>query len=147
MSVYLTSITKGMTFCVQDEAQNSPVITGHALCFHFQIGDILGTASNIDIKYIPCTISCFALFCVNIPDSKVRVANMRPTWGLVARGGPHVGLKNIAIRDIMISYWFHVLYLPGAWITTIGWCLCCPPIRSQIWTFLLANADFNTERS
>ena len=33
------------------------------------------------------------------PDSKVRVANMGPTWVLAAPGGPHVGPMNLAIRD------------------------------------------------
>ena len=32
------------------------------------------------------------------PDSKVRVANMGPTWILAAPGGPHVGPMNLAIR-------------------------------------------------
>ena len=33
------------------------------------------------------------------PDSKVRVANMGPTWVLAAPGEPHVGTMNLAIRD------------------------------------------------
>ena len=33
-----------------------------------------------------------------LPDSKVRVANMGPTWVLAAPGGPHVGPMNLAIR-------------------------------------------------
>ena len=35
----------------------------------------------------------------NIPDSKVHVAHMGPTWVLSAPGGPHVGPMNLAIRD------------------------------------------------
>ena len=36
----------------------------------------------------------------NTPDSKVRGANMGPTRVLSAPGGPHVGLINLAIRDV-----------------------------------------------
>ena len=36
----------------------------------------------------------------NIPDSKVHVANMGPTWVLSAPGEPHVGPMNFAIKDI-----------------------------------------------
>ena len=35
------------------------------------------------------------------PDSKVRVANMGPTWFLAAPGGPHVGPMNLAIRVVI----------------------------------------------
>ena len=34
-----------------------------------------------------------------IPDSKVHMANMGPTWVLSAPDGPHVGPMNLAIRD------------------------------------------------
>ena len=34
-----------------------------------------------------------------IPDSKVRVASIVPTWVLSAPGAPHVGPMNLAIRD------------------------------------------------
>ena len=34
-----------------------------------------------------------------IPDSKVHVANMGPTWVLSAPDEPHVGPMNLAIRD------------------------------------------------
>ena len=43
-----------------------------------------------------------------IPDSKVHGANMGPTWVLSAPGGPHVGLMNLAIRDViamLLSGW------------------------------------------
>ena len=39
----------------------------------------------------------------NIPDSKVHVANMGPTWVLSAQGGPHIGPMNLAIIDYMDS--------------------------------------------
>ena len=35
------------------------------------------------------------------PDSKVHGANMGPTWVLPAQGGPHVGPRNLAIRDVL----------------------------------------------
>ena len=37
------------------------------------------------------------------PNSKVRVANMGPTWVLAALGGPHVGPMNVAIRDFLTA--------------------------------------------
>ena len=37
------------------------------------------------------------------PDSKVRVANMGPTWVLASPGGPHVGPMNLAIRESVIA--------------------------------------------
>ena len=35
-----------------------------------------------------------------IPDSKVHGANMRPIWGRLDPGGPHVGPMNFAIWDV-----------------------------------------------
>ena len=35
-----------------------------------------------------------------IPESKVHVANMGPTWDLSAPDGPHVGPMNLAIGDL-----------------------------------------------
>ena len=37
----------------------------------------------------------------NTPDSKVRVANMGPTWVLAAPGRPHVDPMNLAISDTL----------------------------------------------
>ena len=39
----------------------------------------------------------------NIPNSKVNGANMGPIWGRQDPGGPHVGPKNFAIWDGLIS--------------------------------------------
>ena len=39
----------------------------------------------------------------NIPDCKVHVANMGPTWVLSAPGGPDVGPMNLDMRDIVPS--------------------------------------------
>ena len=39
----------------------------------------------------------------DIPDSKVHGANMGPIWVLSAPDGPHVGLMNLAIRDIPVA--------------------------------------------
>ena len=36
---------------------------------------------------------------LNIPDSKIHLANMEPTWVLAAPGGPYVGPIDLAIRD------------------------------------------------
>ena len=41
-----------------------------------------------------------ALWAKGVPDSKVHVANMEPTWVLSAPGGPHIGPMNLAIRDV-----------------------------------------------
>ena len=35
------------------------------------------------------------------PDSKVRGANMRPTWGRQDPGGPHVGPVNFGIWGLL----------------------------------------------
>ena len=43
---------------------------------------------------------CYS-FGQGIPDSKVHGANMGPTWVLSVPDGPHIGLKNLAIRDII----------------------------------------------
>ena len=43
---------------------------------------------------------------VQNPDSKVRVANMGPTWVLAAPGGPHAGHMTLAIREVTIWYVF-----------------------------------------
>ena len=40
---------------------------------------------------------------VNIPDSKVHVANMGPTWVLSVPDGPHVSPMNLAIRVYICS--------------------------------------------
>ena len=54
-----------------------------------------------------------------IPDSKVRGANMGPTWVLSAPDGPHVGPMNLAIRggfvmvrrgDIICQHIYHTLW-------------------------------------
>ena len=37
----------------------------------------------------------------SIPDSKIRGANIGPTWVLLAPDGPHVGPMNLAIRDVI----------------------------------------------
>ena len=45
---------------------------------------------------------------VNNPDSKVRGANMGPTWVLSAPDWPHLGPTNLAIREI--DWWYPKLY-------------------------------------
>ena len=44
------------------------------------------------------------LFHRTIPESKVQVVNMRPTWVLSAPGGPRVGPINLAIRGYYILF-------------------------------------------
>ena len=38
---------------------------------------------------------------VIMQDSKIHVADLRPTWIMSASGGPHVGAMNLTIRDSM----------------------------------------------
>ena len=64
-------------------------------------------------------MSLFSLgqsYCVDpIPDSKVNVANMEPTWVMSAPDGPCVGPMNRVIRD--------VLYNKGKrWVSSCGVC-------------------------
>ena len=51
----------------------------------------------------------------NIPDSKVHVAHIGPTWVLSAPGGPHIGPMNLAIRDVFgdITFLKFQSHLPG----------------------------------
>ena len=42
---------------------------------------------------------CFGSCLIIIPDSKVHVAHMGPTWVLSAPGRPHVGPMNLALSD------------------------------------------------
>ena len=41
----------------------------------------------------------------SVPDCKVHVANMGPTWVLSAPDGPHVGPMNLTIRDDYNPLW------------------------------------------
>ena len=63
------------------------------------------------------------------PDSKVRGANMGPTWVLSAPAGPHVGSKNLAIRDVIVVKSLQ-LWMPGGnslqavgFPNEFSWCL------------------------
>ena len=42
-------------------------------------------------------------FLFHIPDSKVHVADMGPTWVLLSPGGPHVGPMNLPIWDVIYN--------------------------------------------
>ena len=55
-----------------------------------------------DITFILCWyITCLLVYSENIPNRKVHVAHMGPTWGRKDPGGPHVGHVNLAIWDTM----------------------------------------------
>ena len=41
----------------------------------------------------------------DIPDSKVHGANMGPIWGRQDPGGPHGGLMNFVIWDVIWMAW------------------------------------------
>ena len=74
-----------------------------------------------------------------VPDSKVHGANRAPTWVLSVPDGPHDGLMNLAIRDIMEYFggihWppvnyppkrslmlsFDGCFLPLIWISFCRW--------------------------
>ena len=49
---------------------------------------------------------------LGIPDSKVHVANMGPSWCRQDPGGPHVGPTNLAIWDNHDNY---LVVLNGSW--------------------------------
>ena len=59
---------------------------------------------------LSCTCILFHQTAYTIPDSKVHVAHMGPTWVLSAPGGPHAGPMNLAIRDILHVF-THILYV------------------------------------
>ena len=75
------------------------------------------------ITWIYRLACCWVLFCFvydqrklcttsyYIPDNKVHVANMGPTWVLSAPGGPHVGPMNLAIRDLI---WDMTSWMPAS---------------------------------
>ena len=50
-------------------------------------------------SYTLTSQSVLVALVIVIPDSKVHVANMGPTWVLSAPDGPHVGPMNFAIWD------------------------------------------------
>ena len=47
----------------------------------------------------------FHIICKYNPDSKVRGANMGPTWVLSAPGWPHVGPMNLTIKDRLPNWY------------------------------------------
>ena len=53
------------------------------------------------------------------PDSKIHGANIGPTWVLPAPGGPHVGPKNLAVRESFCLQVPSLMGLSGP---------CCPPL-------------------
>ena len=87
------------------------------LLFHYKCFDSLWNAINGIGKTMPhpfhsavCLCSIVVLGCLDIqqdrftwchfsPDSKLRGANMGPTWVLAAPDGPHVALMNLTIRE------------------------------------------------
>ena len=60
-----------------------------------------------------------------IPDSKVHVAHMGTTWVLLAPCEPHVGLMNLAIRDITVKlYGYEGLGISNDWqLHCLSYCL------------------------
>ena len=70
-----------------------------------------------------------------IPDSKVHVAYMGPTWVLSAPGGPHVGSMNQVIRDGSIV-WDGMLNL--------GMCVITFSVLIQIiWVWDIIDVELN----
>ena len=63
-----------------------------------------------------------------LPDSKVHVTNMGPTWVLSAPGGPHVGPTNFVIRVVCaLSSMSKVVIF----VVSIVWSTCCMQPRDQ----------------
>ena len=86
------------------------------------------------------------------PDSKVRGANMGPTWVLSAPGEPNVGPMNLAIREcfslqVRVSTCWRVLELKVAYKPANLWgysfivsdTFTCRYIRLQIQAFYVVN--------
>ena len=48
------------------------------------------------------------------PDSKVRGANVEPTWVISAPDGPHVGPMNLAICEPLCMF-YRVYCVPDIW--------------------------------
>ena len=82
-----------------------------------------------------------------IPDSKVHVANMGPTWVLSAPDGPHVGPMDLAIRDVMwdavgivlhMASYSSVFSIYGGWKYSfhVAWC-----VLKFMWRFHICDAE------
>ena len=54
----------------------------------------------------------------SIPDNKVHVAHMVPTWVLSAPGGPHVGPMNLAIRVSLLDSTVAITTSPSQTLST-----------------------------
>ena len=78
------------------------------------------------------------------PDSKSHGANMGSTWVLSARGGPHVGPMNIAIRAVIpllhlphLKFGLANKFLPQIWlrywINTDQFCALLLSIQYRLW--------------
>ena len=65
------------------QASGSNICTSWALCERVSFNHRCEKRSDFDV----------------VPDSKIRGANMGPTWVLLAPNGPHVGPMNLTIRD------------------------------------------------
>ena len=61
---------------------------------------------NWDVTSANFKIFQYFIFSITFPDSKVRGANMGPTWGLWAPDGPHIGPINLAIRVVVLEVFF-----------------------------------------
>ena len=104
------------------------VLCNPSLTFHVYIHPNLHTAQSPlqyawrtwQVEYIPGIIvvvlwnknvimlTIFVIDCTQrTPDSKVHGANMGPTWVLLSPGGPHVGPMNLAIWDLLSTWWHH----------------------------------------
>ena len=55
----------------------------------------------------------FGISACTVPDSKVHVAHMGPTWDLSAPGGPYAGPMNIAIRGVIRLRTVQAVHLQG----------------------------------
>ena len=78
---------------------SSPRTPIYRLVHEYWVFSIEGRAKqNVSI---PLLLPVITKYVQPYPDSKVRGANMGPTWVLSAPGGPFVGPMNFAIRDMV----------------------------------------------
>ena len=82
------------------------------------------------LMYELCAIIRCSSWLYVIPDSKVHVDNMGPTWVLSSPGGSHVGPMNLAIRDIAVFIVPRAELLWTSLIATRFWVVViCPIIK------------------
>ena len=122
---------KWWPFCLGPNVDNSPVV-GEFRSHHAHVTCM---GSYLDVPSW-CTRG-HADPMVTFSDSKVHWANMGPTWGRQAPGGPHVGYMNLAIW-VTIWVWETTIYLMQTMSVAcllMPWLLVLPSLFFLLQTF------------